>query len=167
MVGILADELDESLPVGFLDVFHRDVLLAVDVDREQIHVAPEDIRDVRKLLVEHDVAALEQGIHRVAHDVDGSVALRQVGDVDVVDRFGLGPVGEERHQPRRPFDRVERHALQRQRVVGPVAVCRQVGLGVEHGLAPRFEEFGIDVQFLNQYILVACGQGRLAGFDHR
>ena len=81
VVGVLADELHESGAVGFLDVLHGDVLFAVDVDREQVHVAPEDVVDVLELLVEDDVAAFEQRVHRIADDVDGAVALGEVGDV--------------------------------------------------------------------------------------
>ena len=59
MVRVLAHEFHIPLAVGFLNVFHRHVLLAVDVDRQQIHVAPEDIVDVAQLFVEYDVAAFE------------------------------------------------------------------------------------------------------------
>ena len=95
MVGVLADELHMSGPFGFLDVLYGDVLFAVDVDREEVHVAPEDVVDVFELFVEDDVAAFEQGVHRVSDDVDGPVALREVGDVDEVDGFLLLPVGED------------------------------------------------------------------------
>ena len=59
VVRVLAHEFHIPLAVGFLNVFHRHVLLAVDVDRQQIHVAPEDIVDVAQLFVEYDVAAFE------------------------------------------------------------------------------------------------------------
>ena len=102
MVRVLAHQFDAAVVFGFLDVFHRDVLLAVDVDRQQIHVAPEDVADVVQLLVEDDVAAFEQRIHRIAHDVDRAVAFGEVGDVDEIDGFELRLVAEQRHEPRRP-----------------------------------------------------------------
>ena len=167
VVGVLAHQLDISLALRLLDVLDGDVLLAVDVNREQVHVAPEDVVDIVQLLVEHDIAALEQRIHRVAHHVDGAVALRQVGDVDVVHRLGLHVLGKERHQSGRPFNRVERHALQRQRRVGAAHVGRQVGLGVEHLALARLEPFGVDVQLLNQNVPVSRRKTRLSGFNHR
>ena len=120
-----------------------------------------------QLLVEHDVAALQQRVHRIPDDVDRPVAFREVGDVDEIDGFGLRPVGEERHQPRRALDRIERHALQRQRIVRAVHVGRQVGFGVEHVALAGFEPVGIHIQFLNQYVAVAGREPRLAGLDHR
>lgn len=59
------------------------------------------------LFVKYDVAAFEQRVHRVAHDIDGTVALGQVGDVDEIDGPRLRVIGEERHQARRPFYGVE------------------------------------------------------------
>ena len=50
-----------------------------DVDREQVHVAPEDVADILELFVKYDVAAFEQRVHRVAHDIDGTVALGRWG----------------------------------------------------------------------------------------
>ena len=118
-------------------------------------------------LFEHDVAALEQRVHRVADDIDRPVAFREVGNVDEVDGLALRLVGEQRDQARRALDRVEGDALQRQRVVRAVHVGRQVGFGVEHVALAGFEPVGIDVQFLNQYVAVARRKPRLAGFDHR
>ena len=40
MVRVLAHQLDAAVVFGFLDVFHRYVLLSVDIYREQVHVAP-------------------------------------------------------------------------------------------------------------------------------
>ena len=167
MVGILADEFDVTLAVGFLDVFHRDVLFAVDVDRQQVHVAPEYVVDVAQLLVQHDVAAFEQRIHRVAHYIYRAVAFRQVGDVDEVYGFGLRLIREQRHQSRRSLDRVERHALQRQRIVRAESVGRQVGFGVEHVAFAALQPFGVYVQFLNQYVAVPGREPGFPRFDHR
>ena len=160
-------EQKPGLAVGFLNVFHRHVLLAVDVDRQQIHVAPEDVADVVQLLVEDDVAAFEQRIHRIAHDVDRAVAFGEVGDVDEIDGPRLRVIGEERHQARRPFYGVEGDALQRQRVVRAVHVGGQIGFGIEHFPFSAIEPVRIDIQFLNQDVLVPGRERRLARFDHR
>jgi hypothetical protein len=118
-------------------------------------------------LVEDDVAAFEQRIHRIAHDVDRAVAFGEVGDVDEIDGFELRLVAEQRYESRRPLDRIERHALQRQRVVRAVQVGGQVGFGVEHAALARFEPVGVYVQFLNQNVAIARRERRLARFDHR
>ena len=65
VMGVLTDEFHVPFPLGFLDVFDRDVLFAVDVDREQVHVAPEDVADILELFVKYDVAAFEQRVHRM------------------------------------------------------------------------------------------------------
>ena len=136
VVGILADEFHIPFALGLLDVLHRNVLLAVDIDRQQVHVAPKNVADIVQLFVEYDVAAFEQRIHRISHDVDRAVAFGQVGDMDEINGFELHLIVEERHEPRRPFDRVERHALQRQRVVRAVQVGSQVGLWPIEGIFP-------------------------------
>ena len=87
--------------------------------------------------------------------------------MDEIHGFGLRLVGEQRYQSRRALDRVEGHALQRQRIVRAVHVSCQVGFGVEHVALAAFEPFGIYVQFLNQDVPVACREPRLAGLDHR
>ena len=166
-MGVLTDEFHVPFPLGFLDVFDRDVLFAVDVDREQVHVAPEDVADILELFVKYDVAAFEQRVHRVAHDIDGTVALGQVGDVDEIDGPRLRVIGEERHQARRPFYGVEGDALQRQRVVRAVHVGGQIGFGIEHFPFSAVEPVRIDIQFLNQDVLVPGRERRLARFDHR
>ena len=87
--------------------------------------------------------------------------------MDEIDGFGLRLVGEQGNQPRRALDRVERHALERQRVVRAVHVGRQVRLGVEHAAPAGFDPFGVYVQFLNQDVPVPRREPRLAGLDHR
>ena len=96
----------------------------------------------------------EQRVHRVAHDIDGTVALGQVGDMDEIDGPRLRVIGEERHQARRPFYGVEGDALQRQRVVRAVHVGGQIGFGIEHFPFSAVEPVRIDIQFLNQDVLV-------------
>ena len=87
MMDILAHQSDAPLLVGLLDIFDRNVLLAVDVDRKQLHIAPENVVDVVQLLVQHDIAAFEQRIHAVAYDINRPVALRQIRNVDVIHRL--------------------------------------------------------------------------------
>ena len=167
MVRVRAPQPHTVGTFGFLDVFHGDILLAVDVDREQVHVAPEDVVDVVQLFVKDDVAAFEQRVHRVAPHVEGSVAFGQVRDMDEIDGFQIGVVGEERDESGGSLDRVERDTLQRQRVVGAVPVGGQVGFGVEHLSLCGVEPFGIYIQFLNKDVPVAGRESRLARLDHR
>ena len=86
---------------------------------------------------------------------------------DEIDGFQIGVVGEERDESGGSLDRVERDALQRQRVVGAVSVGGQVGFGVEHLSLCGVEPFGIYVQFLNKDVPVAGRESRLARLDHR
>ena len=168
VMGVLTDEFHVPFPLGFLDVFDRDVLFAVDVDREQVHVAPEDVADILELFVKYDVAAFEQRVHRVAHDVYRTVAFGQVRDMDVVHRNARLAVVEQRNQTRRTLDGVERHALQRQRIVGAVAErVGEVRLGIEHLSLARLYPVGIHVQFLNKKVPVARRQSGLARLNHR
>lgn len=75
VVRVVADELDEAFALRLLDILDGDEFVAVDVERNEVHFAPENTEfEVVDLLVEDDVAALEQGIHRIAPDVDGAVA---------------------------------------------------------------------------------------------
>lgn len=90
MVRVLAHQLDAAVVFGFLDVFHRYVLLSVDIYREQVHVAPKNVVNAVHLFVQYDVSAFEQGVHAVSDDVDGPVALGQVGNVDVIHPGGRG-----------------------------------------------------------------------------
>ena len=92
-----------------LDEFDRDVLFAFVAERDEVHLAPDDVVIVLDLFVHHDVARLEQRVHRVAPHVNGSVAAGQVGDRDIVDR-GV-PVGEDRYQAGHGFEVVERYFL--------------------------------------------------------
>lgn len=167
MVRILADEFDAAVVLRFLDVFYRDVLFAVDVDREQVHVAPKDIVDAVHLLVQHDVAALEQGIHAVADDVNGSVAFGQVGNVDIVDRTDGILAREERYKTGSAFDVVERYALHGQRAVGaPDERDERFERTVEDLPLAALDPLGIKVQFLNEDVLVSFGKRRPSCFDH-
>ena len=123
-MGILADEFDAAGFLGFLDIFDGHVLLAVDVDRQQIHVAPENIVYVAYLLIKYDIAALEQRVHAVADHVNRPVAARQVRNVNVVHRRERALVQKQRNQPCRTFDIVQRNALRGKRPV----VSSQSGL---------------------------------------
>ena len=166
-MGILADELDAAGFLGFLDIFDGHVLLAVDVDRQQIHVAPENIVYVAYLLIEDDIAAFEQRIHAVADHVDRPVAARQVRNVDVVHRRERALVQKQRNQPCRTLDIVQRNALRRKR---PVGASRKDGRRPdfeEHRPLAGLEPVRIDIQFLNQYVPIPLGQGSLSRLDHR
>lgn len=104
MVRVLAHQLDAAVVFGFLDVFHRYVLLSVDIYREQVHVAPKNVVNAVHLFVQYDVSAFEQGVHAVSDDVDGPVALGQVGNMDVIHRADGGLSREERDKSCRAFD---------------------------------------------------------------
>ena len=43
VVAVFAHEFDVALALRFLDVLDCDELLAVDVEREEVHIAPEDV----------------------------------------------------------------------------------------------------------------------------
>ena len=85
MVLILRHQTHIASFVGTLHILHGDILLAIEIYREQIHIAPEDILNVVQLLVEDNVATFEQRIHRVSRNINRTVALGQVGDMDKVD----------------------------------------------------------------------------------
>ena len=167
MVRVLAHELHAPLVFGLLDILDRHVLLAVDIDREQVHVPPEDVLDAAYLLVEHDVAALEQRIHAVAHHVDRTVAAGQVRNVDVVDRAHRLPVQEKRHQPGGSLYIIEGYALRGQSAVGAVREDRLGPLFEKHLPLSGFEPLGINVQFLNNNIFISFRKRCAAGLDHR
>ena len=51
VVLVLAHELNEAGVLGFLNIFNGDILFAVDVDREEVHIAPKYITHVGELLI--------------------------------------------------------------------------------------------------------------------
>ena len=106
VVGILAHQLDVAFAIRLLDILHRDVLLTLQIERQQIHITPKDIARIVQLLVEHNVATLQQRVHTIARNVDRTVALGQVGDMNLVDRFVRGVVLEERDQSCRTLDTI-------------------------------------------------------------
>ena len=51
VVLILAHKAHTALYIRLLNILNGDILLAIHIDREQIHIAPEDISNVTQLLV--------------------------------------------------------------------------------------------------------------------
>ena len=110
----------------------------------------------RYLLVKHDVAALEQRVHRCRRPRRSPRrSSRQVRNVDVVDRAcsAPGPVNSGT-RPCRALDRVEGDALRAAASgpCGPHSTAVRPGSALNIVALAGFEPVGIDVQFLNQYI---------------
>ena len=76
VVLVIADQHDVIRYIGFLQVFHRNVPVSVNVERNQIHFTPYNaVHDVMYLLVKHDVSAFQQRVHRIPYDTQSSVAF--------------------------------------------------------------------------------------------
>ena len=75
VVLILAHQTHVALKLRLLNILNRDVLLAIHIYREKVHITPEYIAHVAKLLIEDDVATLEQRIHRITNDIYRAIAL--------------------------------------------------------------------------------------------
>ena len=76
VVLVVADQHDVIRYIGFLQVFHRNVFVSVNVERNQIHFTPYNaVHDVMYLLVKHDVSAFQQRVHRIPYDTQSSVAF--------------------------------------------------------------------------------------------
>ena len=86
---VLADKLYIPLVLRLLHILNRNILLAIDIYREQIHIAPEDIAHIVELLIQNNITTLKQRIHRVANNIYRTIALRQVGDMYKVDWLHL------------------------------------------------------------------------------
>ena len=63
-----------------VDVFHCQVFVAAPFEGDEIHFTVDDVGEVADGLKAYDVTGLEDGIHRVARDVDGTVAHRDIGN---------------------------------------------------------------------------------------
>jgi hypothetical protein len=94
MVLILANKADITSTVRLLDILDGYILLAIDVNREQVHIAPKDILEALKLLVENNIATLQKWIHRISYHIDSSVTLWQIWNVDIIDRLNAHAVGK-------------------------------------------------------------------------
>ena len=51
VVLVLAYKADVALMLRLLHILNGDILLAVDIYREEVHIAPEDVAHVVKLLI--------------------------------------------------------------------------------------------------------------------
>lgn len=69
--------------------------------------------------------------------------------MDVIHGLNLRIVGEKRDKARSAFNRVERHALQWQRLVGAEGEWGEVGLHAEHLTLARLEPIGVNIKILN------------------
>ena len=82
VVLVVAHQADAALLVGAVDVLHGQVVVAAAVERHEVHLAVDDVPQVVDELEAHDVARLQDGVHRVAADVDRAVARGDVGHED-------------------------------------------------------------------------------------
>ena len=65
-----------STEVRVFLLFHRNVLVSVNVERNQIHFTPYNaVHDVMDLLGKQDVSAFQQRVHRIPYDTQSSVAF--------------------------------------------------------------------------------------------
>ena len=89
MVLILAHKADITLLLRLLDILYGDVLLAIHIYRQEIHIAPKYIPNTVKLLIQYNIATLYQWIHRVTYNIYRTIALWQVRDMDMVDGLNI------------------------------------------------------------------------------
>ena len=87
--------------------------------------------------------------------------------MDKVYRFVRCLIVEERHQTRRTLNRVEWHALHRQRIVRAQTERCVLRFSIEHLALARLQPVGVDVQILNNYIFISHRESAFACFDHR
>ena len=74
MMRIVAYEFDISFFLWPVDVFHRQILVAVKVKRYNIHFSVNHIAEVVDPLESDDVSWLKNGIHTVSVDKDSAIA---------------------------------------------------------------------------------------------
>lgn len=73
VVRIVADEFDVPFLLRAVDVFHRQILVSVEVERHDVHFSVNDVAEVVDPLEPYDISRFENGIHTVSVDKDGSV----------------------------------------------------------------------------------------------
>lgn len=131
VVGIVADEADAAGLFGTVDVLHGQVFVAAAVEGDEVHLAVDDFVERGERLEADDVARLQDGVHRVAADVDGAVAAGDVGYLYLA-QYVLGAVGQQGLQVGGGGDVVQGDAAFVQRV-GRLGRVQQLYFAAGHG----------------------------------
>lgn len=155
-MGIVADEADAAGLLGAVDVLHGQVFVAATVEGDEVHLAVDDFVERGERLEAYDVARLQDGVHRVAADVDGAVAAGDVGYLYLAQHV-LGAVGQQGLQVGSSGDVVQGDAAVVQRV-GRLGRVQQLYFAAGHGAVAVVGAVAGDALAGQQPVVVYVGQ---------